>query len=106
MKYNELATKKAKIAHIRNMVSTNPSWALRALERIYALQTSDEQACGITRNLNGVGFSGADSEILSSFAEQVKKGRTLSPKQMTILYKKMPKYARQLMGIADVKEAV
>lgn len=99
--YNTLKTKKARIAHIKEMVAANGRWAVRALTHIYEYQTADEQESGFTRNLNGVGFSGADSEILSSFAEQVLKGRALSEKQMRIVFKKMPKYARQLMVIAE-----
>jgi hypothetical protein len=101
MKYSELKTKKARIQHIREMLESNPAWALRGLVRIYERQTEDEQATQQTHENNGIGFSGIDSEILSSFAEQVKRGRRLSAKQIEILHKKMPKYARQLMNIAD-----
>lgn len=100
-KYAELTTKKAKVAHIKQMVATNDAWALRALSRIYEYQTTAEQTAGHTRDLNGVGFSGADSEILSSFADQLLRGRKMSEKQMVIIHRKMPKYARQLMRIAD-----
>ena len=105
MEYSELKTKKEKMSYIRQRVGTNRTWATRALMCIYNLQTSDEQASGYTRNWNSVGFSGVDSEILSSFAEQVLKGRTLSQKQMAIVQKKMPKYSKQLMNIADAKVA-
>lgn len=101
MKYAELTTKKARIAFIREMVSTNRAWALRALVRVYANQTEDEKNVGATTQLNGIGFSGADAEILSSFAEQVSRGRSLSDKQMAIVFKKMPRYARQLMEAAS-----
>ena len=103
-KYADLKTKKDKIAFIKEQVSFNPKWATRALMTIYEYQTADEQASGYTRNWNHVGFNGVDSEILSSFAEQVNKGRTLSPKQMAVVFRKMPKYAKQLMNIADSKQ--
>lgn len=102
-KYADLKTKKDKIAFIKQQVSYNPQWATRALMKIYDLQTEDEQVSGYTHNWNCVGFNGIDSEILSSFAEQINKGRTLSEKQMKIVFKKMPKYAKQLMNIADEK---
>ena len=98
--YTELKTKKAKLAYIREKVGTNQAWALRALVRIYQDQTEDEKAAGHTRVYNNIGFSGVDSDILSSFARQVEAGRTLSQKQMAIVYKKMPRYARQLMEAA------
>lgn len=100
-KYADLKFKKDRIAHIKRMVGTNRAWALRALIRIYEYQTADEQAIGYTQNLNGVGFNGADSDILSSMAEQVNNGRQMTDRQMEIIFKKMPKYAKQLMEIAD-----
>ena len=101
--YAELTTKKSKQAFIREMVGTDQRWAVRALVRIYNNQTEDEQAAEMTNHHNGIGFTGADAEILSSFAKQVLKGRQLSAKQMAILFRKMPRYARQLMEAADTK---
>ena len=82
--------------YIKNQLATNQAWAVKALVKVYTLQTLDEQATGQTSNLNGVGFSGIDSKILSSFAEQVNKGRNLSAKQMAIVFKKMPRYHKQV----------
>jgi len=86
----------ATLAYLRNKLATNPAWATRALVKIYTLQTEDEQASEITNENNGVGFTGCDANILSSFAKQVNAGRTLSPKQMVIVFKKMGKYAVQV----------
>lgn len=100
--FNELATKKARTAHIRNMLGTNKAWALRGLVRIFENQTADEQSMEATVMHNGIGFTGADAEILSSFAKQVLSKRFKgSEKQMAILFKKMPKYAKQLEGVAS-----
>ena len=96
MNYTKLKFKKDRIAYIKYKVDFDAEWAIRGLLRIYADQTADEQSVGDTCVHNGVGFSGIDGVILSSFAEQVKKGRTLSIKQMNILHRKMPKYAMQL----------
>lgn len=85
--------------HIKNQLATNPAWALRALVKIYERQTADEQCSGITKEDNGVGFSGVDATILSSFATQVLNGRNLSAKQMAIVYKKMPRYHRQVISL-------
>ena len=84
--------------HIQNQLATNPAWAVKALVKLYTYQTAAEQAVGHTEEDNGVGFSGVDSTILSSFAEQINKGRTLSVKQMAIVYKRMPRYWRQVAG--------
>jgi len=102
-KYEECKTKTARINHIREMVGTNEKWAVAALLRIYDRQTADEQATQTTRNTNGIGFTGADATILSSFAQQVQAGRTLSAKQMMLLRNKIRKYARQLDEIAQEK---
>lgn len=101
--YNELKFKKDKLAYMREMVGTDQRWAIRGLLKIFEYQTASEKATESTNEDNGVGFSGVDAEILSSFAKQVSKGRNMSPKQMAIIYKKMPKYAKQLMNIAEEK---
>jgi len=84
---------------IKNQLATNPTWAVKALVKIYERQTIDEQNSQSTKENNGVGFNGLDANILSSFAEQVNKGRNLSVKQMTIVYKKMPRYWKQVASL-------
>lgn len=101
MAYADCTTKVAKTDFIRGMLQDNVSWATKGLLTIYKYQTAEEQNIGQTKDHNGVGFSGVDSEILSSFAEQVNRKRNLSIKQIAILHRLMPKYARQLMRIAD-----
>ena len=113
---DKIATKKAKIEFIRSQLEKDDRWMLRGLVAIYAKQTSEEQVAMQTKEHNGVGFTGVDGEILTSFAQQVirrdvaKKLTTaqpvaatefLSPKQVIILRKKMPKYASQLLAIAS-----
>lgn len=93
------------LAYLRSQLSQNPAWAIKALTLVYAHQTADEQADKKTSLKNGAGFNGLDAEILSSFSEQVIKGRKLSPKQMAIVHRKMPRYARQVLAsISPEKE--
>lgn len=106
VRYEDLKTKKARVEFLREKLSTDARWASRGLLRIYEYQTTDEKATQDTRHWNNVGFSGVDAEILSSFAEQLLKGRTLSEKQMAIVFRKMKKYARQLDGVAQAKKEV
>jgi len=89
---------KAIVTYVKNQLSTNPAWAQRAIVKLWERQTADEQATQNTRNVNGMGFNGTDAFILSSFAEQINKGRTLSPKQLAIAFKKLPKYSRQIIS--------
>lgn len=101
MKYSELKTKKEKVAFVKQMLASNPAWAVRGLLKIYEFQTEAEQRVGETTEDNGVGFSGCDAHILSSFADQIKAGRQMSEKQLAIIYKKMPRYSRQLVNIVE-----
>jgi hypothetical protein len=103
-KINMKVTKKAIKEFVRAELGKNPVWALRALEVVYDNQTADEQATQSTRILNGVGFTGTDGEILSSFAKQYSKWKRLSEKQMAIVFKKMPKYWMQVLAVADIEK--
>jgi len=91
--------------YFKSRLSTDANWAVRGMLRIYSYQTPDEQATLATRNLNNMGFSGCDAEILSSFSEQVQRGRTLSPKQLSIVFKKMPRYWKQLWNAVGPDKA-
>ena len=93
MKINPAVTE-----YVKNQLSTNPVWAQRAIVKLWQRQTVDEQAAQITGHNNGVGFNGTDAFILSSFAEQINKGRTLSPKQLAIAFRKLPKYSKQIIS--------
>lgn len=90
---------------IKTMLATRDIAVAKGVLAIFAYQTAVEQSAEATNQDNGVGFNGADAPILSSFAKQLLKGRTLSEKQMSIAKKKMAKYAGQLCKIANKKEA-
>lgn len=101
-----MKTTKTNIAkYVKFQLKSNPAWATKALVRIFTEgQTPDEQVADVTRYNNNVGFSGADVEILSSFAKQyMKKGR-LSDKQMALLHKKISKYSRQVINFSDTSK--
>jgi hypothetical protein len=78
----------------------------RAVYALFERQTSEEQNADMTVHQNGVGFSGCDAEILSSFAKFWKKAGFLTPKQATIARKKLVKYRKQLAEIANEKVKV
>jgi hypothetical protein len=92
------------ISEVKRNLSTNPAWVTRALIRLYECQTADEQTALVTNHKNGMGFNGTDANILSSFAMQVLKGRTLSVKQLAIAFKKLPKYAVQVIGFIPAEK--
>ena len=88
-------TKKLIKEYVREKLATSEAWALRGLAVVYDDQTASEKNIGDTCEQNGVGFTGVDGDFLSSLARQ-SKVRTLSPIQMKFVYKKMPKYWKQL----------
>jgi hypothetical protein len=105
-------TQAARLAWFREQLATQAKWAIRAMELVYANQTKAEQTAEQTTEDNGVGFTGLDGKILASFAKQVLRWRDekehkypcpLSPKQMALVYKKMPKYAKQVLGMIDAE---
>jgi hypothetical protein len=64
---------------------------------IYKYQTAEEQAQSTTDHNNGMGFNSMDAYILSEFAKSHAKYGRLTPKMLGIVYKKMPKYAAQIL---------
>lgn len=87
--------------YLKLKLATNESWAKRALLKIYDAQTNDEQATETTHLYNNVGFTGVDAKILSSMAKQLQYKKTLTERQMKIVFKKMPKYWSQIEDISD-----
>jgi hypothetical protein len=91
--------------YFKRKLAADQNWAVKGMLKIYSFQTDGEQMSQQTHELNCVGFSGCDAEILSSFSEQVNRGRTLSPKQMAIVFKKMPRYWKQLWNSVEPDKA-
>ena len=92
-------SKDSLIKALKEQLATNEKRAIEGLLRIYSFQTSEEKCEGYTKEFNGMGFSSIDSDILSSFAEQYITKGWLSPKQMNVIKKHIPKYASQLINL-------
>lgn len=98
-------TKEAIIAKL----DESPIMVERSLVRLYFRQTADERSVNGTRYSNGVGFTGADANLMSKFAQWVLKGKEkgyaegklLSEKQLVLTRKRIKKYAGQLVNIAE-----
>jgi hypothetical protein len=91
------------VEKIKERIQTDYGFAIQCLLKLYERQTTDEQLSEETKHVNNIGFSGADANILSSFAKQVLQWKSetnprypspLSPRQMEILRKKLQKYAK------------
>jgi hypothetical protein len=104
MSFQELKTIKDRRQFIRTKLETDKAWATRGLIRIFDNQTLDEQSSEATIRNNGIGFTPADAEFLTSLAKQFQSKGYLSPKQTVILHKRMPKYAAQLERECPKKE--
>ena len=68
----EPAVKKWTKDEIKEKLANDGRWLVRGLLAIYDRQTADEKAVGATVEDNGIGFNGADAEILSSIAMSTK----------------------------------
>lgn len=88
---------------IRKNMELSDKWLVRGIMAIYSKQTATEQASEATMEDNGIGFSGADATILSSFAKQYQERGFLTSKQLSIARNKMLKYSRQLADISNGK---
>ena len=97
--------------YIQEKIRTNIGWTVRTIEILFDRQTTDEQKYGQTYVRNGRGFNGRDSEIFTSFYHQIQKRKgvlnsggqlinfqtLLSPKQLEICQKHLPKYWGQVL---------
>ena len=86
---------------IKNLIQTNDKVLYGALRKLYACQTTEEQATKSTEIHNGIGFNGIDAPIMSSFAEFLNKTGFLTDKQKVIARKKLVKYNKQLTRLAN-----
>jgi len=99
-------TQDQKKEYIKNKLATDARWAKHALLKIFEFQTEEEQHFETTCVNNNVGFTGADGEFLTSLAKQLEKKGFLSPKQMIHVYKKMPKYWKQVLNISNEEKLI
>lgn len=86
---------------ILELIDKNDTMVMRSLLKLYNMQTEDEQEYKETVDNNGVGFNQYDCEILTNIAKFVIKTRTMTPKQISVVRRKIRKYAGQLVKIAN-----
>ena len=82
---------------LRDLLDKNDEAVRRAILLIYSFQTDEEKYKGVTKTINGKGFSKFDVEVLSSFAMQLRRGQELSLKQMYVARPKIKKYVGQIL---------
>lgn len=77
-----LYTKAELKENLKKQIGESDNKAIHALMTIYSMQNESEKNAGHTIAANGCGFSGVDSEFMSSLAEQYNKNNYLSPNQL------------------------
>lgn len=87
-------------ATLKAQIQSSPKAQLKALVKLYNLQTQQEKIGFHTNTTNCVGFTKPDAHILTSIARQHLQGFTLTEKQFKVLFYKIPKYANQLAILA------
>jgi hypothetical protein len=97
---------------INCLLLRNDRAVYRALIVLFERQTADEQRSENTLHDNGIGFTGADAEFMSSLAKQVIERGSLSPRQLAAMrklnkhgYCPLAKYWGQLKSAAEAKAA-
>ena len=97
-----MASKKWTKETIQELLLKNDRAVERGVVVVYRNQTADEQSQQVTSHRNGMGFTGADAEIMSSFAQRILAGRPLTEKQLVLARKRVLKYWRQMQrAISD-----
>lgn len=90
---------------IHAMLDKRPEAVMRALIAIDGRQEPDERASGTTRHTNGVGWSKYDAEFCGQMADRARRNWSFSPKQLAVSRNKVKRYWRQLIEIANAREA-
>lgn len=89
---------------IKDLLDRNDKAVERAILLIYSFQTDEEKYQGVTKTVNGKGFSKFDVEVLSNYAMQLRRGQGLSIKQMYVARPKIKKYAGQIISYMKAKQ--
>lgn len=86
---------------IKSLIQTNDIVLYRALKRLYAEQTDDEQFRDRTVERNGRGFNKLDADFLTSVSKFLNSRGFLTEKQKVVTRRKLVKYTKQLTMLAN-----
>ena len=96
---------KAREVNFRQKLETSRAWAERALVVLHDYQTQSERDAYQTIDHNEVGFNSFDAPLLSQLAEKVKREEPLNSWELNMAFRRVPKYAKQLVQVAMQREA-
>lgn len=105
MKGTLYPTQKAAKEQLQALIDANDKAVYRAILLIYDRQTEAEKSTMSTLADNGIGFSGCDAELLSSFASQLRDRGWLTTNQLPFARRKIRKYWKQLWQLAEERAA-
>ena len=75
------------------LLQTNDTMVKKSLLELYKKQTQDEQKTESTNHHNNQGFTSSDAKVMTSIAKFVLKTGFLTPKQLTLIRRRIMKYA-------------
>jgi hypothetical protein len=94
------------VSYIRMRLQINDQWALRALVRLYELQTKSEKNRRVTVESNGQGFDAMDAPLFTTYVMQLHRRISLTKEQMDLLHKRIHRYAEQIFKLSNKEELV
>lgn len=93
--------KKEAKQRIHEVLATNDRQVGEALRVLLSYQVAGEREAKCAAYVNGMGFNSGDAEFLTSLAEWYVEKGFLSPRQLELARKKLPKYWNQLRLYAE-----
>lgn len=100
--WSELKTQKQWKKELQKLLCTNDNAVVRAMERIWDLQTDAEKLSGQALAENGVGFNRVDSVEIKKYVEKHAR-QSLDAEDIRVVRSIMLKYWKQLMKLSKLK---
>lgn len=100
--WSELKTQKQWKKELQKLLCTNDYAVVRAMERIWDLQTDAEKLSGQALTENGIGFNRVDSVEIKKYIEKHAR-QSLDAEDIRVIRSIMLKYWKQLMKLSKLK---
>lgn len=100
--WSELKTQKQWKKELQKLLCTNDNAVVRAMERVWDLQTDAEKLSGQALAENGVGFNRVDSVEIKKYVEKHAR-QSLDAEDIRVVRSIMLKYWKQLMKLSKLK---
>lgn len=88
---------------VQDLLGKSDEAVKRALVHLYNRQTDSEQAIEDTKFRNDIGFTAADAPRLTSIAKFYLSRKFLSPKQVSLVRRRIFKYWKQMLQEIESK---